>query len=100
MDGHELTQEGNTYVRVAKPMARKLYNKGLTLWLIPNHVRFNFDAQWVRPRSMSNRDSGYQSHAFDARVREYEWYNCCAELGTYSRFYVRKEDLTKTVNEG
>lgn len=81
------------YKRVNKPTARKMYNCGITILLLPCKVRF--DNEWVKPYSMSLMTSEETENRFDRAVNTYEYYNCNAELGYYASYYVTEEDLDK-----
>ena len=79
------------YAKISKTIARKLYNKGVTLILAPCNTfpklsDTTFPKFWVR---ISNEYGGN----FDAYVNQFEYFNCNSELGYYSSFYVKKEEL-------
>ena len=98
MDKEKIITSKGTFVRVSKASARKTYNEGNPIWVVPNHVRFDFDNQWVRPCLLSKRhDTAQDSKDFDRTITNYEWYTCCAELGTYPKFYIKETDKKKFV---
>lgn len=78
--------------RVSKPSARKLYNSGVEIYIIPHKVR---------PCTACGIGAFYSKDLyvdfdgdFDALVNQYTYYNCqYNEWGKYPAFYVRKEDL-------
>ncbi len=86
------------YVKLTKPTARKLYNLGCTIKLIPCRVssyvvtRVPSDYDWIVPVEISILNCKYESNKFDRTVNEYQFYNCNAELGYYPHYYVSQED--------
>lgn len=70
-------------VKVNKTRARNLYNKGVTIALIPCKVRTLTGI--VQPVHITN-----QGIDFDKLINEYEYYNCSPELGKYTHFYVNE----------
>lgn len=71
-------------IRVPKNEARKAYDKGQEIWVVPAHVRFSFENQWIRPCCLVKGNTD-----FNTRIEHYEYYNCVESLGTYTKFYVR-----------
>lgn len=90
-----------SYKRVNKPTARKMYNQGCSILLLPCKVSESalYDStshnHWVRPYSMSLMTSEEETNRFDRAVNTYEYFNCNAELGYYAHFYVSEEELDK-----
>lgn len=83
------------FKRVNKPTARKLYNKGCNIWLLPckvNEGALQDLNQWIKPHIISISSSEDNINQFDRAVNSYEYYNCNAELGYYSHYYVSEED--------
>ena len=84
--------------RVNKTRARKFYNKGKTLFIVPCKIYPDFSAYWIKPfeltytADMQQRDQEYPSiafeHTFDSRINNFEYYNCIPEVGNYTAFYV------------
>lgn len=81
------------FQRVNKKQARKFYDDGTTVYILPCKVRFGnmfitpFDA------NLKDREERYgkdEDLSFDRLVREFEWYNCCYELGYYATYYVKE----------
>ena len=68
------------YKRIDKRIARKLYNQGETVLIIPH--KCSPSAGWFTGMTIEN--TGAQ---FDALVNEFMYYNCCNELGRYPAFY-------------
>lgn len=84
-----------SYEKVGKKTARKLYNNGVTLHLLPSKVSvvaLHTDGNyWVKPFSFSIFTD---NRGFDIIVNEYEYYNCGnRELGTYASYYVEEKEL-------
>ena len=84
------------YTRVSKARARKLYDAGTTIRLCP--VKCDPTNEFYPMSFDINKDDRFDTEPlpwelkFDARVNNYEWYNCqYNELGKYSAFYIRKE---------
>lgn len=84
------------YKKVNKPTARKLYNNGITVYLLPckvSEVALTSKNSWVSPVEISLLTCAHSANKFDRTVNEYEYYNCNAELGYYASYYVTEEDL-------
>lgn len=81
---------GQVYERVTKAVAKRTYDAGQSIWLVPSHVAFSFHNQWVVPCEISVRNDTQDSTDFDRTVNNYEYYNCCSELGTYTRFFIKR----------
>ena len=84
-----------SYKRVIKPLARKMYNCGISVLLIPCRVNesvlTNKDSI-IQPVTISILDSDSDINRFDRAVNNFEYYNCNADLGYYSHYYVSEED--------
>ncbi len=81
------------YSRVNKTKARRLYNEGKTLYLVPNKCRFDFDGFWIPPYKINKIESfEWQgvTKDFDKLINSFEYYNCNNELGTYTHFYIEE----------
>ena len=85
------------YVRVNKPTARKMYNYGLTVNLLPCKVSTN--SVWIRPFAINKFESEYSENKFDRTVNAFQYYNCNTETGYYPSFYVNEDDYTKYKEE-
>ena len=71
------------YNRINKSEARKLYNLGKPIMILPCNA--NPNSPWFS-NSMISKESGRD---FDALVNEFIYYNCnTSELGRYPAFYV------------
>ena len=87
------------FKRVTKPIARKMFNSGITIYVLPCKVKETaLDCQsWIQPAifdiTSTQLDSLYNK--FDRAVNEYEFHNCNAEVGYYAHYYVTEEDMEK-----
>lgn len=71
-------------IRINKTAARREYEKGRTLYVLPSRTRF--DNAWIRPFQMEI--ARLDNADFDKVINEYEFYNCMRELGKRAAFYV------------
>lgn len=75
------------YKRINKAKARKEYNNGNVVFILPCKVRFN--NAWIQPRIVSK--DFYDSEDFDKIVNAYEYYNCqYNETGKYASYYFKE----------
>lgn len=85
-----------TYKKVNKAIARKIYNHGLPVYLVPCKCRFvdpeSDEKSWVTPLKISLLECEEEMNKFDRTVNSFEYYNCNAELGYYSAYYVKEQD--------
>ena len=87
-----------SYKRINKPTARKMYNHGCDILLRPCKVNDSVvegNHPWVKPGTINIEECKHDSNKFDRTVNEYEYYNCNAELGYYSHYFVTVEDFIK-----
>ena len=93
------------YKRINKPTARRMFNKGYSVQLLPCKVSenvFKVSKEYyigVLPTEISLSTSSQEANHFDRTVNEYEYYNCNAELGYYAHYYVSEEDYAKYEEE-
>ncbi len=92
--------DNNGIVRVSKSMARRLYNAGKAIYLLPCKVRF--ENMWIKPvRAVPDElttigtSTGFdtvvaRNKEFETVVNCFEYYNCNNELGRYTAFYTLK----------
>lgn len=84
------------YKRINKPIARKMYNHGCHILLLPCKVNdslvYDYPNQWIRPTVINISKCTECSNKFDRTINEYEYYNCNAELGYYAHYFVSEED--------
>ena len=72
------------YTRINKREARKLYNLGRLITILP--CKANPNSPWFSNSAVSKESADKN---FDALVNEFTYYNCnTAELGRYPAFYV------------
>lgn len=78
-----LNVEINGYKRIRKDEARRLYNEGTTIYLLPWKVYPDDNHPWIKPYKM-------EGGPFEKVVNEFEYYNCnIAELGYYAAYYIK-----------
>lgn len=90
--------EINGWIRITKAKARKLYDAGKTIRLCPvkahpcnEYYPMSFD---ISLNDKWDVESLEWEKKFDSRVNGFEFYNCqYNELGKYTAFYIRKEEL-------
>lgn len=85
-----------SYKRISKPIARKMYNHGITIFLLPCKVRDDAvegNNPWIVPTKISLFIGEQEENKFDSLVNIFEYYNCNAELGYYTHFFVAEEDV-------
>lgn len=90
------------YKRITKPNARKMYNKGYDILLLPCKVNDNVvDSKnpWVKPVTINIKTCQYDANKFDRTVNNYVYYNCNVELGYYAHYFVSEEDYNKYKEE-
>lgn len=90
MMNEEYIRNHERFVRVNKRVARRMYDKGKRVFLIPDMMRLN--NAWQSPCPISKEDNG-GDRSFDARVNEYRYYNCDNERGRGVKYFVSQEDL-------
>lgn len=76
----------NEFKRVSKTVAKRLYNEGLTLYVVACKVRPDFEGYWITPYEMNK--SKLQGMEFEKEVNSFEFFNCNSELGNYSAYYI------------
>ena len=86
------------YKKVTKITARKMFNYGITLFLIPCKVnpKYAFDNAskviYVNPVVIRKSLDEEIDEEFDKLVNNYEYYNCNSGIGRYAHYYVREVD--------
>lgn len=70
--------------RINMRQARKLYNEGTAIYLLPSKIVLG--SVWFLPIRIS-LDS-YDPGSFDAEVNTFRYYNCTAETGRSVHFYI------------
>lgn len=78
------------YYKVTKPIARKLFDNGEEIHLlpckIPNSALMNDGP--ISPAIISKSGDKDQ---FNTAVNYFEYYNCNYETGYYAHYYIKKE---------
>jgi len=76
------------YKRVSKRTARRIYEGGGVIHLLPCKMRP--DNMWESPMPISTEKNEL---SFDQQIRWFEFYDCqYNECGRYAAFYIREED--------
>lgn len=70
--------------RISMAQARKLYNKGTDIYLLPSKAVPG--SIWIIPIGISQ--DNYDPRNFDAKVNAYRYYNCTVETGRRVHFYI------------
>lgn len=76
------------YKRIRKDVARKLFNRGRIIYLTPSNIVASDSSPWIKPYAINNR----AGQDFDSVVNNYEYYNCCYELGYYTNFWINMKE--------
>lgn len=79
------------FKRVNKPEARKLFNKGETLYLVP--CKLDGVRMFYYPVDKESYAEAFNNmNVFDRLVAQFEFHNCFAEVGYYAHYYVKVGD--------
>jgi len=73
---------GKIFKQINKTMARKLYNDGRTINLIP--CKCGINGIWVNLCQVNNSEG----QNFDSMLNSYYYYNCIPELGLYPHYFI------------
>ncbi len=76
------------YTRIRKDVARRLFNRGRIIYLTPSKIVASDSSMWIKPYPINNR----AGQDFDSIVNNFEFYNCCWELGYYTNFWINEEE--------
>ena len=71
-------------VKIRKNTARKLFNEGHELIIIPCNCSPN--GFWVKGFRICK--TKLENSDFDRLINEFEYYNCNSELGRYTHYYI------------
>ena len=71
-------------VKIRKNQARKLFNEGHELIIIPCNCSPN--GVWVSGFRICK--ANLENSDFDRLINEFEYYNCNSELGRYTHYYI------------
>ena len=85
------------FIKVDKKSARRMFNCGLTIHLLPCNFRGDVlqEDSFFGHCKISLLDNKEESSIklFDNLVNSFTYYNCNSETGTYPHFYVTEEDF-------
>ena len=73
-------------VKIRKNTARKLFNEGRELVIIPSNCSPN--GAWVKGYRICKNN--LENSDFDRLINEFEYYNCNGELGRYTHYYIEE----------
>ena len=71
-------------IKVDKRTARKEYDNGNTIYLLPSKAAPG--SVWITPVAVSNKSN----RNFDTVINEYTYYNCNKETGLRVNYYINK----------
>lgn len=74
--------------QINKTSARKVFNLGGTIYLLPSKVRF--DNAWTYPCEISKKESSDIHSNFEKICMYFEVFNCGRELGQYIHFFIKE----------
>ena len=80
----------NGYKRISKAAARKAYDNGETLRIVPCKVA-PVNAWGIGFDERKAEGSAEYVGRFDSLVNGITWYNCNAETGYYLAYYIKAE---------
>lgn len=88
MKNTTLLRDGEIYTRVNKTKAKKLYNEGYNILVMPcNYGQLN--NLWTIDVEINNRSN----KDFNNVINEFIYYNCNNEVGKYPNFYINEKFL-------
>lgn len=70
-------------VKTTVNTARKLFDNGDTVYLLPNKVKLG--NAWIMPFAVSQDTA--EGHSFDNIINAYSYYNCNKEVGNGISYY-------------
>jgi hypothetical protein len=76
--------------RINKRVARGLYNEGIAILVLPNKTNANNAWNIGMEANKAELEKKELDADFDRLINAYEHYNCNAELGSYSAFYINE----------
>lgn len=80
---------GKRIQQVTKASARKAYEAGLTVYLLPSKCAI--DNYWVSFCPLNKASQAWAGQTFEHDVCDYMHYNCCSELGYYPIYFLELE---------
>ena len=78
------------YTRIRKDVAKRLFNKGKTIYLTPSNIAASDSNPWIKPYAIK-QEEGEGEGEFNKRVNAFEYYNCNHRLGYYANFWISEE---------
>lgn len=84
---------GDLFKRVDRRTARRLYNNGTPLIIVPCKC-------FTEMFSFETKENEKDVRTFDNLVNEFEYYNCNYECGYYAAFYVKYSTIYDQVHGG
>ena len=86
--------ECNGFKRINKIQARKRYESGKSVFLLPCNVAPN--SIWIKPIRIKDTSNEFdfmpEWDLFDSKVNAFEYYNCNSELGKYASYYIKEDN--------
>jgi hypothetical protein len=79
--------EMSGYKRISKKQARKLYDSGKDIRVVP--CKYRPDNEWIKFNINNTYESATSQRTFDKIINDIEYYNCCYETGYYAAFYIK-----------
>lgn len=74
------------YTKISQTTARKLYNQGKSIYLLPSKLSPSPNAWGITPMPIK-KDIG--DDTFDVKINAYYYYNCTKETGLKIFFYTK-----------
>ena len=69
--------------KINRQRAKRLYETGLTIYLMPCKKALN--SFWIQPQPINLT---HHQRTFINLVANFEYYNCAGECGKYAHFYI------------
>lgn len=83
------------WLRISKAKAKKLYEKGKSVWCLPS--KMNPYSEWISPCLMPNEASYLGEppkkewvRTWEQAINSFSYYNCNEEQGKFIKFYVKE----------
>lgn len=80
------TQDGRNIRQVNKTIAKKIYESGGTVYLLPSNL--TFANRTVRPQETSKDGQQFAGYDFEAIVNNYISFNCDTIRGRYVNYFI------------
>lgn len=74
------------FKRITKSKARKLFDDGYNIYLLPNKMRV--DNSWMHPAEINY----CFELSFDGAINAYKYYNCNNECGNVVAYYIYERE--------